>query len=222
MKRLIVYCEGDTEAKFVEDVLRPYMQDMNIYVEPRICETKRTPAKKYKGGVSDYNKIKRELIGFCKHDHGALFTTMFDYYGLPKNTPGIATATGSIYDKAHHIEKAIEADLGGLPNLFFNLTMHEFEGLLFSDLSAFNGIAEINAIKELQKIGNIFETPEHINNSPDTAPSKRIEKIIPGYSKKFDGIRLADCIGIDGISAKCHHFGNWIAKMVDMAKEGGQ
>jgi hypothetical protein len=29
-------------------------------------------------------------------------------------------------------------------------------------------------------------------------------------------------IGIDGISAKCQHFGTWVSKMVDLAKDGTQ
>jgi hypothetical protein len=109
---------------------------------------------------------------------------------------------------------------GGFRNLFFNLVLHEFEGLLFADISAFQGIADNGAIADLQEIKNSFPTPEHINDSPDTAPSKRIENIIPTYKKKLDGISIAKSIGVDGISAECRHFENWIAKLTAWAREG--
>lgn len=224
MKRLVVYCEGNTEAKFVEAVLRPYFLSFDAHVTSRICETKRTPTKKYTGGGSDYCKIKRELSGFCKSDRNAMFTTMFDYYALPKNTPGVNMARGSIYGKAEHIERTVEEDLGSLPNLMFNLVVHEFEGLLFSDISKFSKVADSDALAELQKIRNDphFPTPEHINDSPNTAPSKRIKAIVPRYEKSLDGTDIAQDIGITKITAECHHFAKWLEKLTVWAKEGAQ
>ncbi|MCL2051170.1 MAG: DUF4276 family protein [Lachnospiraceae bacterium] len=207
MKRLIVYCEGLTEQSFVKTVLAPYFLTMDISVVPKGA-----------GGVSKYSKIKKELIRICKGDRMALITTMIDYYGLPRDTPGYTTASGTIYEKAQHIEKTVEKDLG-LNNLLFNLSVHEYEGLLFSSISTFEGIADDKQIDALKTIIQKFETPEHINNSYDTAPSKRIEKIIPSYSKITDGTKIALKIGIDGISLKCKHFEQWISKLTAWAKD---
>jgi len=96
---------------------------------------------------------------------------------------------------------------------FFNLILHEFEGLLFSDVSAFEGIANNDAVTVLHDIRASAPTPEHINELPETAPSKHIKKAIPGYSKISDGIDIAEQIGIDKISIECRHFANWLAKL---------
>ena len=218
MKRLIVFCEGLTEENFVKTVLDPYLSniDKDMIITPINA-----------GGVSKYSIIKRDLIRICKGDPTATITTMFDYYGSPKETPGVDTSSGTIYQKVQHIEASVEEDLKELENLIFNLIMHEYEGLLFTRTSAFEIIAnkkQLAALKEICENKDI-ETPEHINNSYDTAPSKRLEKIIPGYSKKHkvsDGVNIAFRIGIDGISAKCKHFERWMGKLIDWARDGAQ
>lgn len=209
MERLIVYCEGSTEESFVTAVLAPYFWKKKISVTPISMD-----------GVSKYSIIKKELVQLCKGDPTATITTMFDYYGLPNDTPGVSTASGTIYNKAQHIEASVETDLGGLKNLIFNLSVHEYEGLLFSRTSAFKDIANDRQLAALKSISENFETPEHINDSYDTTPSRRIENIISGYSKVNDGTNVAKLIGIDGISEKCHHFGKWIAKIVALTKDG--
>ena len=208
MLRLMIYCEGETEESFVNEVLYSHLLNMNIATSSYNCR-----------GVSTYGRIKKEIVRLCKHDRTATITTMLDYYGLPKDTPGLDTAHGNLYERINHIELAIAADLGNLPNLIFNLIVHEFEGLLFTDTSAFTEIADIDAIAKLQKVKENFESPEHINNSVATAPSKRIDSIIPSYAKRLDGARLARRIGIDNISKQCLHFSEWITKITALSKE---
>ena len=220
MKRLIVVGEGPTEEYFIKEVLAPHLLNaskMKISAEARVHKPGPTNERARRGGVGTYKKIKNELIKFCKEDTTATVTTMFDYYGLPKDTPGINTATGTIFDKAQYIESAVQEDIGNLQNLIFNLTLHEFEGLLFSDISAFEGMTDNRSIEELQKIRDGFETPEHINDDYDTAPSKRIKKIIDTYAKTADGLMIAKSIGIDNISSQCPHFKNWISKLMLLA-----
>ena len=212
MKNIYIYCEGQTEESFIDNVLFPYLLNLGIYVRPIVCQTKRTQARKYKGGVNSYIKIRTELSILCKQHRNEIITTMFDYYGMPNDTPGITKLTRGLYKKVVSIEKAIEADIG-MRNLFFNLTVHEFEGLLFTDTSAFQIITDNNTIICLQDIRKGFASPEHINNSNDTAPSKRLESLIPGYSKVLNGTALSKRIGIDSMIAECEHFRNWIRKI---------
>lgn len=209
--RLYILCEGQTEDRFVKEMLVPYLQNLNIFAMPIICGTKRTASRKYKGGVSKYSKIRDELEILCKGDPTAYVTTMFDYYKLPNDTPGKGE-TGDIYKIVQKIEGAINLELGGLRNLLVNLVIHEFEGLLFSDVSAFSGIAKTDdkAIIELERIKAAFPTPEHINDSEATAPSKRIARILPEYSKTLNGIAVAKHIGIDKIADECQHFKTWL------------
>ena len=219
--RLYILCEGQTEESFVKEILSPYLQILDIYAKPIICETKRTASKKYKGGVSKYSKIRAELEILCKGDPTAFTTTMLDYYKLPRDTPG-KDSMGDIYEVAQGIEVAVKSNLGGLRNLLVNLTLHEFEGLLFSDVNAFQGVAKAdnNIVMELRRIKSGFPSPEHINDSEMTAPSKQIKKILPEYSKTLNGIEIAKRIGIDKIAEECQHFRIWLENIKVLAKGG--
>jgi len=221
--RLYVLCEGQTEDRFVKEILAPHLLSLNIYATPIICETKRTARKKYKGGVSKYSKIRTELEILCKGDPTAFVTTMFDYYKLPSDTPS-KDAKGDIYNVATQIEAAINANLGGQCNLLVNLIIHEFEGLLFSDVSAFSGEAKADdkTLLGLAHIRNGFLTPEHINDSEMTAPSKRIMKLLPEYSKTLNGIPIAKRIGIEKIAEECKHFGEWLKNIQALGQEDAE
>ena len=208
MKYVFIYCEGQTEESFVNNVLGPYFQRMEIYVTPIIHKTSRTPSKSFKGGVSTYGSIKKELQNLC-HNPNAIVTMMLDYYGMPNDTPLIQCNEADIYQRAALIETAIAEDIR-CDNFIPNLIMHEFEGLLFSEPQAFTAIATDREVAELQKIRDSAETPEHINNSPLTAPSKRIKSVIENYYKVRQGTIVAKKIGVDKILAECKHFANWI------------
>ena len=213
MKYVYIYCEGQTEESFVNDVLYPYFSRMDIYVTPIIHKTKRTPTKSFKGGVSKYAPIKDELIKLCQASN-SIVTTMFDYYAMPEDTPSIDHQDIDIYKRIDFIENTVNEDIG-CKNLLFNLVLHEFEALLFSEPQAFEHIANDRVVRQLQAIRNSAETPEHINNSAETAPSKRIQNVVNGYSKVRQGIIVAKYIGIDKMMSECRHFSAWINKIID-------
>jgi hypothetical protein len=92
--------------------------------------------------------------------------------------------------------------------------MHEFEGLLFSDCAAFSrGIGLPELAGSLREIREDFATPEDINDSSDTAPSKRIEGVMPGYQKPFHGILAALEITLSRIREECPHFDGWLKQL---------
>lgn len=213
MKNVYIYCEGQTEETFINNVLGPYFANMEIWVYPIVCTTKRTASQKYRGGVSDYQKIKKELYFICRQHHREIVTTMFDYYAMPDNTPMIDCDDSDIYSRIEKIEAAINEDIG-LTNCYFNFSLHEFEGLLFSNPSSFGLIADNVVVQKIQEIKESATTPEHINNSPETAPSKRLEALMPGYAKVKNGSILSQDMGIDVIMANCPHFSAWINKII--------
>ena len=65
------------------------------------------------------------------------------------------------------------------------IQLHEFEGLLFSDISVFknNFTSDELQFSELEEAVKSADTPEEINNGPATAPSVRLMKAIAGYNK---------------------------------------
>lgn len=68
-----------------------------------------------------------------------------------------------------------------------------------------------------------YENPEEINDSPWTAPSKRLMRIMADngeiYDKVTEGNLIAEEIGIEIIMEKCPRFRNWIETLVQKMKE---
>ena len=217
MKNVYIYCEGPTEETFINELLYPYFFNIGIVVRPIICTTKKTQLKKYKGGVSDYKKIKNELTILCKSHSNEFITTMIDYYAMPSNTPGIDNQDADILKQIESIEATINADIN-MRNFSFHFMLHEFEGILFSNPTSFNLITDENTVEKVKTIRDEFPTPEHINNSPETAPSKRLEQLIPGYAKVRNGTILSKDMGIDIIVKECPHFRDWIKQITDMSE----
>jgi hypothetical protein len=124
-------------------------------------------------------------------------------------------------EKATTIEQALAEDLQGLLGRRFNphrfvpfVIMHEFEGLLFSDCERFCiGIGRPDLLAAFLDIREQFTSPEEINDSPRTAPSKRVCAIVEGYQKPLHGTLAASAIGIDTIAAECPHFSDWISRL---------
>lgn len=209
MKNVYIYCEGPTEESFINEILYPYFFNLNIIARPIIHTTKRTPTRKFKGGVSDYRKIKKELIMLCKSHPNEYVTTMFDYYAMPGNTPGIDCNDPDPQTRIHRIEAIIDSDIGQ-PNCKFHFALHEFEGMLFSKPGSFGIIADGDVVQKIQAIRDSYPTPEHINNSPETAPSKRLEALIHNYAKVRNGTLLSKDMGIGPILEQCPHFHEWV------------
>ena len=92
--------------------------------------------------------------------------------------------------------------------------MHEFEALLFSDPNRFaQGIGRGDLTAKLQAIRQTFASPEDINDSAETAPSKRIESLFPGYEKPLLGVVAALEIGLPTIRQQCPHFNEWLERL---------
>ena len=102
--------------------------------------------------------------------------------------------------------------------VFSYVQQHEFEGLLFSDVSAFAGLIDVpeGSVEALCEIRSRFPTPEDINDSSDTAPSSRIKNLIPRYNKAVDGSQLAVEIGLDRIRAECPRFDAWVTRLENL------
>ncbi len=58
-----------------------------------------------------------------------------------------------------------------------------------------------------------MSAPEDINDSQQTAPSKRILAAMPGYQKTLHGPVIAGDFGLDAMRAECPHFSQWLEKI---------
>lgn len=151
---------------------------------------------------------------------------MVDYYALPKSGekawPGRQDADAVPFaHKAKVVEQALFQDIAAAlpkkanPGFFLPFVlMHEFESLLFSDCAAFAaGVGNPILAAELQAVRDAFGSPEEINDSPWTAPSKRVEALIPGYDKPLLGSLAALEIGLEAIRSACPHFASWLNRL---------
>ena len=210
MIRVNVFVEGQTEETFVRELLYPHFHQQDIYLNPILVKTSSTG----KGGVVSYEKIKPQLNRKCLEDSSAFVTTMFDLYALPKDFQGKNSLpnTNDPFQKVEYLEQQMGRDIGH-QNFIPNLLLHEFEGLLYSNPQAFLGWFNQSIVDILQNERDSFPSPEHINESPITAPPKRIEKCCSVYDKPLHGSAIAIDIGLDVIRQHCQHFDQWLTRL---------
>ena len=216
MTRLLLYVEGQTEESFVNEVLAPHLYSYGFtMVVPRPT-----------GGIKPWPSAKRDILRYLKQDAGCIVSTMVDFYGLPQSGsrqwPGRKNAnTARFSKKARTVEKELLADVCLYMGNSFNpgrfipyVMMHEFEAMLFSDCAAFGrGIGRPDLATQFQAIRNDFASPEEIDDSPLTAPSKRVESLVPGYTKPLLGTLAVLEIGLEAIKTECPHFGCWLGRL---------
>lgn len=225
MARLLIHVEGQTEETFVNEILGPYLFKQGYTkVGARLVGNARQRDRR--GGIRAWKDVRGDIIRHLKQDTGCLVTTMVDYYALPqsgaKAWPGRASAGELPFAmKASTVESALSEDIQKefrhelFPNRFIPyVMMHEFEGLLFSDCTLFSqGIGRPELADALQDIRDQFNSPEEIDDSPITAPSKRVEQLVPGYQKPLLGTLAALEIGLDAIRRECPHFRKWLTHL---------
>lgn len=221
MKRIIIIGEGQTEQSFCNDLLQSHFNELGIFIEhPTI--------KKTHGGIVNWEALKYQIENHLKQDTTAFVTTLIDYYGIYEHHKYPEwTDAQKLVDKNTRMSKlenamlnAINIDLRG--RFIPYIQLHEFEGLLFCDIDVFNRNfvqQEFENYAYLQQTINDNPNPETINDGIETAPSKRLEKIIRGYQSDKESLKvvygslLAQEIGLAKIRAKCPRFDNWIVKL---------
>lgn len=207
--------EGPTEERFVKDVLNPYFSSHDAYLVSTIVTTKVVKSgSNYKGGWTSYGPVRRDLFKLLADSSASLVTTMFDYYGLPRDFPSGASSNGSCYDKVAAAERVFYEDIGNTKFIPY-LQLHEFEGLLFTSPKIIaESLVEPGKESKLQRIRNEFKSPEEINQGPETHPSMRLKKIFPNYEKPLYGTLIANRTGVAALRASCPHFNDWVGRLI--------
>lgn len=217
MIRVHVICEGQTEERFVNELLVHPLASMNILAQPALIGK---PG--HKGGNLRFERLYKDIRNKLLGDRTAYCTTFFDYYGLPGDFPGKLEA-GKYSDHEQKfncvlmsIFKQLEKKLGPEPMRRFipYVQMHEFEGLLFSDPAALaRGMYHQDLKQYFLKIRAQFISPEEINDKYEFAPSKRIQKLCSEYEKPLHGLLAALEIGLDVIRQECPLFHDWLTRI---------
>jgi hypothetical protein len=215
-KRALILVEGQTEERFVKDVLAPTFVNRDLYFSPTILVTKRVKnGPNFKGGVTNFRKFQNDAQRLLNSAAGALVTTILDYYGLPTDFPGMTSRpSGSPLTRVAHVEQAILEKFGSPSNFIPFLALHEFEAWLFASPDELPKVmTEYDKQPQFAAIRASFQNPEEIDERPQFAPSKRIEALFPAYKKNLHGPAVAGRIGLDRIRAECPHFASWLSRL---------
>ena len=124
--------------------------------------------------------------------------------------------------KGQHVAQQILADLRtarpGEERFVPFVVLHEFEALLFSDCDAFAHALDMPELTQpLLGIRDQFESPEHIDDAPETAPSKRILALHPRYAKVAEGTAAAEQVTLAKMTEECPHFAEWLNHLRTLA-----
>ncbi len=221
MKRLHCIVEGQTEVAVFTAILSPYIyQKTGAY-----CLF--TAIKHTGGGIVQFSKIFPELR---KHlQEKKIVTTFFDYYGIHKNHQFKNFQEAKI--NQHNAQFGVDLLEKGMTQYLedYNVNtryfipyiqLHEFEAILFSSPESFYDVYDNQEIVNyIQNIRNRYPNPEAINDSPQTAPSKRIIKIVEKhnntYEKVIDGQDIAELAGIEVILENCPRFRQWVNQLIE-------
>jgi hypothetical protein len=192
MVRLLISVEGLSEYKFINEVVISHLAKFNISVE----------SQNIKGNVN-LEKIKSKLNSLI-HNFDCV-TTLYDFYGFRGKSED--ETQQSLEEK---IKQSIKKEQQ--KKIISYIQMYEFEALLFSDSKKM--ASELNTdenwINEILK--NFNHNPEAINNSKETAPSKRIDKNTT-YIKTTHAPKILKNIGLKKIREKCQGFDAWLTKL---------
>ena len=147
---------------------------------------------------------------------------MVDFYRLPSDFPGFDELREfqSHKEQVALLEARMKKDMEETQGRTFDnfipyIQLHEFETLVFSSIKGVDFLFEKNEMdyKGLTAVFQKYPNPEDINNHPDTAPSVRLKKLIPGYNKVVHGVEMVKAVGMEDILAKCPRFRKWVEDM---------
>lgn len=217
IRAIYIICEGQTEEEFVNSILRPYFNSHHIYdVRPILMTT----SKGHKGGDVKYERLKFNIDKLLKRETDVLVTTFIDFFRLKNDFPRFTEAQ-KIENKIQRVEFLEDALSAAINNTRFipYIQLHEFEGLLFASKDGFESLPDVESsnLKKLLQAVEEKVNPEELNDGALTAPSKRLEQLIPGFDKNkpFYGGLIAEINTIHAILDRCIRFKSWVEKLIE-------
>lgn len=216
MRGLYILGEGQTEEQFVNEILRPYFASNDIY-DVRCILMETSPG--HRGGDVSYQRYKLNAEKLLKREKDIIVTSLIDFFKLrtdfPKYQEAIDTHPNDNILRVNFLENAIAENIDHQRFIPY-IQLHEFEGLLFSSTEGFDFLPEIPESNRaaLKEAVEKYDNPEFLNDGALTAPSKRLERLIPGYQKTFHGPLLAEVITLNIIKSKCERFKDWLDVLV--------
>jgi hypothetical protein len=196
MVRLAISVEGQTEQIFVDRLLVPYFQKLDIYISPILLGN---------GGDVSLSRIKKDLNRLASSFDKV--TTLYDFYGF--------RGKSSDENKESLEQKIFDCVAPALQEKIIPyIQMYEFEGLLFSSPEKMEAEIGKKGLSDWANgiLGDFNKNPEAINNSEQTAPSKRLANQVT-YIKTQHGPNIAQAIGLKALRENCTGFDGWMTQL---------
>lgn len=219
MVEVIVFTEGTTEEQFIKRLVAPALRHLQVFVKPQLLKT----SQEARGGAINFDRLKLNARNTLRQKPDAVLTTLLDLYGLDTSFPGFAQAKTmpDLDSRVRHLNAALTQEIlsyvGCRSERFIaHIQPYEFEGLLFSDPQA---LAQTEPgwqgrLAQLTAVRAAFPTPEHINDSYETKPSRRLEQLLqPGYKKTRHGPLAAERVSLAAMERECPHFRGWMESL---------
>lgn len=195
-----IVCEGLTEMKLVAVLNKQYFNKRQISLKA---------IGMLKGNVS-ISRVANAIRNLSKRKGISFVTTFVDYYGFKGDRGKNVEALEEMLKQESKIESMIPY-----------IQKYETEALLFSNVDVVARVMKAGDKERvaLEAVISKYNSPEDINNSPETAPSKRLMAIFPGYKKTIDGIEIASQTGVEALKSKCLRFNQWLDAVEAKANE---
>lgn len=213
MTRVLVLVEGQTEERFFNQLLAPHLGSLGIAAScTQICTRMEAARRSHRGGHGGHwAHVERDIRNLLRSKPAAV-TTLLDLYGFPRDLPGHPSQP-----TASALAAAVEAAVAD-PRFFSGILVHEFEALLLTDPAQIVDTAVLQPEQRAKVLSKLqadlaSQAPEAVDGGRETAPSKRLIRIVPDYDKALHGPRIAESIGLARLRAACPHFDAWLVRV---------
>lgn len=219
MTRLIIVAEGQTEREFVLHVLAPHLATHGVYASATIVGKLQAQRRSHRSrGGGHFGAWRRDIEQLLRQgDAGCYVTTLFDLYGLPDDFPAAPhLRAASSNDRAAALEQALAQVFNADRRFIPYLQLHEFEALVLAALPQLKDQLDDAASRAGvdQLVAELAgQEPEAINDSPETAPSKRLLRAVPGYRKNLHGPEALQAATLAVVRARCPRFNTWLTRL---------
>lgn len=226
MVEVYVLCEGQTERDFCNRVLASALVVRGIrLVGPLGGKPHRHRSD---GGIRRWASVRPEILQWARSHPRASVAVLVDYYAMPNCWPGRGDASAlPCGERGTHVEDALVADLRAeLGDRFVPcVQLHEFEALLFVNpaitalsIEVASQLERPQLEQELQAIKTSFsDDVERINDCFETAPSRRIQRLVRGYKKVVWGLTAAEDVTLPVLRDGCPWLSRWLDRLEGLA-----
>ncbi|MDX2971608.1 DUF4276 family protein [Kribbella solani] len=217
-RQIAVLVEGQTEAAFVHEILAPYLQPHGVYVTPVIVKTSRlADGTTFKGGGMVWKHYESDLRKLLAASHYRCVSILVDFYAYPKNGPGADCCTRP-HDPRRCAETRIRAMGEAIddPRFVPYVVLHEFETwVIAAAVAARSALGDAGVAGKLQaEVDTVGGDVELLNDSRQTAPSKRVLRCWPDYGKVTDGVEMIRDAGLQAVLDRCPGLNSWVDRIL--------